>query len=176
MPVFFANITGKRLIIRHYQLYQPLPVKLDKSCLYLSWSFYICDGRFILANFFYIRFGRVIFAVVVLYQPIFFIFVLVVLYLQWSFYISQFFLYSSWSCYICGGRFILSNFFKYLSWSCYICMDVLYQPFFIFVSVVLYLPWPFYINFFFLYLYGRFILAIFYIRLGCVIFAMAILY
>ena len=142
MAVFFANITGKRLIIRHYQLYQPLPVKLDKSCLYLSWSFYICGGRFILSNFFKYLSWSCYICMVVLYQP-FFIFVLVMLYLPWSFYINRFF---------------------------------------IFVMVMLYLPWSFYINLFFifvmvmLYLHGRFIQAIFYIRLGRVIFAVAILY
>ena len=47
-------VNGKRLIIKHYQLYQHLPVKLDKSCLYLLWSFYICHGRVIFAWSFYI--------------------------------------------------------------------------------------------------------------------------
>ena len=44
---FFANITGKMLIIKHYQLYWRLPVKLDNSYLYLSLSCYIWIFPFI---------------------------------------------------------------------------------------------------------------------------------
>ena len=60
----FVNITGKRLIIRHYQLNQPLPVKLAFTSYISLYQLnqiiivYICHG---------------------------------VLYLRWLFYISHFF-------------------------------------------------------------------------------------
>ena len=152
MAVFFANITGKRLIIRHYQLYQPLPVKLDKSCLYLSWSFYICGGRFILSNFFKYLSWSCYICMVVLYQP-FFIFVLVMLYLPWSFYINRFFIFVMVMLYL-PWSFYINLFF-------YICHGHV-----IFAVVILYLRWSFYFNHFFfichgcvIYLHGRFILA-----------------
>ena len=123
---FFAIITGKMLIIKHYQLYQHLPVKLNNSCLYLSLSCYICICPIKFAHFFIFAFFLLnsSWSCYICICPIFahfFIFAFFLLNSCWSFYICIVELNLHLSYQICNF-FIFAFFLLNSSWSCYICM------------------------------------------------------